>query len=1203
MTADELPRLRLRPGVMVTPLADGLHVRGRRGHVTLEGSRALPGLWKVLEPALRTGDFTHPVWREPPTAPVRTALAALVGQLRAHDALMAAADNAPEWLAATAEDPAAADAALASARPRVMARDPDHPLAQAAARALARAGTTPVLAADPELPSDHVVLSSAALAVAAGTTADGTTAFATAPGSQPQVRAAATALTRRLTTDPEHPAPPVAFVAAAAVHRLLCALAGLPDPAEEGDDPHVLPGRPAVLLADGSPLRAAYHAWPDGGAPMDPPGTLDEALRRIAAVGDERVGVLAAPSPGALPQLPAALASCETEGGTLIAAAPRADLARLDAFCRAAELRLAVPVGVTPGHARGRALRRAAARMPVWDTAVEPAARWSRHAQARHWWTTLTVRQGVPARLTVQRALPDPAFGAFRVFRATVRDGSGRLVSEAVEATAGDAVAFAVLGAVAHAQCAAAASAPYEISTPSGASAVLASAGTELAGWEGAGWTSRRLAGLATREPALLTALTRLTAAEPPALLPPQAAPLAAALRTHGFTVLAAEPAESPESPEPAPPPPPTSGAPTAVDPAPTAHAPTPPPPPPPLPLPVIDAHAALLSGAPRTAVVLMEEWTLGLAREVSRYAAARDVRWVPVRVDGGLVVAGPVLGAGAGACLACTEYQRLATAGGRVPYRSGELVLGGVIPPAFTEAVGALAAGLLEAGRETGSAEVRMLHIGRGTWSVHRVRPVGGCGVCRPLPPDTAQAAALPDGPRPLPDPFVLRGPNHRTGAGQLRAGLFDERFGPVRRLMRSEQAVFALSSAYVTDGRLLDDGGYGRADDFVQSERIALFEAVERLAGMRPMGRATVLRAPYAELGPERALDPERLGLPDPAYHGHPAARTVPYHARLPLDWVHGWSLTHRRPVAVPEHVAYWDVPDPDHARVVYESSNGCGLGNSPQEATLYGLFEVAERDAFLMAWYAATPLRTVLPPADDPLVAHLTDRAELAGYRLTLLDATNDFGVPAVVALCRHRSQRTAAPRAFLAAGAHHDPRAAIRGAVTEVVTNVCDAAHRVLAPGRRRDPERLRPMLQRPELVVTLDDHVGLNTLPEALPRLDALVADAPPLDWRAAWPGAPEPVADLTALLTATVGRLARTGLEVVAVRQDEPGIRDRLGLHCVKVVVPGALPMTFGHVNHRTRGLPRLLEVPYRLGRAPRPPHYDELAIHPHPFP
>ncbi|RSS52995.1 YcaO-like family protein, partial [Streptomyces sp. WAC06614] len=347
---------------------------------------------------------------------------------------------------------------------------------------------------------------------------------------------------------------------------------------------------------------------------------------------------------------------------------------------------------------------------------------------------------------------------------------------------------------------------------------------------------------------------------------------------------------------------------------------------------------------------------------------------------------------------------------------------------------------------------------------------------------------------------------------------------------------------------------------------------------------------------------LDPRRLGLPEPSAHTHPAATTVPYHPDLALDWVHGWSLTHDRPLAVPEHVAYWDVPG-DGPRIVYESSNGCGLGNSPQEAVLYGLFEVAERDAFLMAWYARTPLRRIAVPDDDPRTAGLADRAALAGYELVLLDATNDFGIPAVLAVCRYRGSHPDAPGTFLAAGAHHDPRVAIRSAVAEVVTNVHEAPHRALADDAPRDPRRLRPMLERPELVLTLDDHVGVNTLPEARTRSAFLLAPAPEIPWQQAWPDAPRPVEDLRTLLTATVRRLAGLGLEVIAVRQDEPGFTAGLGLYGAKVIVPGSLPMTFGHHNRRTRGLPRLLEVPARLGRAPGVLRHEDLNPHPHPFP
>lgn len=633
---------------------------------------------------------------------------------------------------------------------------------------------------------------------------------------------------------------------------------------------------------------------------------------------------------------------------------------------------------------------------------------------------------------------------------------------------------------------------------------------------------------------------------------------------------------------------------------------------------PVLTGEQALAAGA-GPAVVVLIDWTLQLAQALARHAHNSDAVQLPVRVDGPLAVVGPVQRRGLPGCLSCAERQRLAATTGRVPRREPRLRLGGTLSPALLDGVAALAADVLATdaraadmraadmldGAERDHAQagglVWVLHDGRGTWSTHRIRPVGGCDVCQPLPPDAAPEPGQLRIPRPLPDPAVLRQPNPRTTLAALRAALSDDRFGPVHHVYRTEDSAFCLTGALLATGRETPEGGYGRSGDYASSERVALFEALERFAGQRPTGSRAVLRAPFEQLDAARAVDPQRLGLPDPAFDGHPASATTAYTPQLDLDWVHGLSLTRDRPIAVPEHVAYYD--SPCQPRVVYECSNGCGLGNSIAEATLYGLFELAERDAFLMAWYARTPLRAVVPPP-DPTVAQLVDRAAMVDYRVWVLDATNDLAVPAVIALAEYRGTARDAPRMFLAAGAHHDPVAAIRGAVVEVVTNVFHFARRAATEPGWYDRQRLLRLWHEPHLVRTLDDHVGVNTLPQAVPRWDFLVAQGDePLPWREVWPGAPAPVPDLTQLLAATVRRLAGLGLEVVVVDISEPGARAQLGLHAVKVVVPGTLPMTFGHVNHRTRGLPRLLDVPHRLGRATRPLRHTDLTIHPHPFP
>ncbi|MFB7266441.1 hypothetical protein ACFCXH_30485 [Streptomyces nojiriensis] len=357
-----------------------------------------------------------------------------------------------------------------------------------------------------------------------------------------------------------------ALLAGAAAHRLLCAAAGLPDPATEADDPRLLPGIPAVLLADARPARADHHSWlgperidADRRVRLAPPAGLAEALRRITALGERRCGPLPAPLPGDLPQLPVPLATCTLPGPatghattprTLTGGGPRLDLARLELFCRAAELLLgntAFTVGADPGHARGRALRHAAARRlaaaPHRRPPLDPA-RWSGHPQLRHWWTTLTGRLAVPARLEVHRAAPHA-----QAYRAVVHrtppgpgHGPGPLLGEAVEATPGDAAAFAALAAVTTA-CTPAAGAPDAPPPPSGgAAAPLAAAGVPTAAWEDPGWTGGWLADLAGREEALQDTLHRLYGAGPaPTPPPPESAPdpgLAGLLRSFGLTVL-----------------------------------------------------------------------------------------------------------------------------------------------------------------------------------------------------------------------------------------------------------------------------------------------------------------------------------------------------------------------------------------------------------------------------------------------------------------------------------------------------------------------------------------------------------------------------------------------------------------------------------------------------------------------------------------
>ncbi|MCX4690232.1 hypothetical protein OG401_39100 [Kitasatospora purpeofusca] len=594
MTAEpDAGQPRLRPGVAVTPLREGLHLRGRGTSLTLEGSRALPALWEVLSARLADAPAnatdpgrTGPAAGSPEPAPgppdptaghpkLEAALATVTARLREHGLLVDRFDDAepPPWPGSVAERPGDAVAAIAAAHPVVVAADPEDGTALAVARALARSGAAPTVRADASLPVGQVLVVAGEPPVAVGLRCDEDGGFVTAPAGPARARADLAALTERLRPDSGRghgssaPRALPLLLAAATAQRLLCAVAGLPDPGDPADNPRLLPGRPAVLIADTRPLRAEHHPWAAGPGPVAaPPEDLDAALRRVAALGDPRLGVFDAPSPGDLPQLPTALVSCRTPDGLLVAGAARTDLARLTGAVRALELRLAaadpgatgateasgaaprVTVGAGPVHALGRALRRATLAAP-WAAApvgAAPGLRWHEHPQARHWTTTLARRLGHDPAVTVRRL-------AGSAVLATVQG------SRAVEATAADAVAVAALAALtrlaandldpAHGLGPARDSAPARVRVRvhhtafSGAAAPLAAAGRDLPDWVDEGWTGRWLAGLADREAHLQAALHGLTGLRTTPWQPRGTAAhrLADALAGCGFTVLVPE--------------------------------------------------------------------------------------------------------------------------------------------------------------------------------------------------------------------------------------------------------------------------------------------------------------------------------------------------------------------------------------------------------------------------------------------------------------------------------------------------------------------------------------------------------------------------------------------------------------------------------------------------------------------------------------
>ncbi|MDQ0190355.1 TOMM precursor leader peptide-binding protein [Alicyclobacillus cycloheptanicus] len=474
-----------------------------------------------------------------------------------------------------------------------------------------------------------------------------------------------------------------------------------------------------------------------------------------------------------------------------------------------------------------------------------------------------------------------------------------------------------------------------------------------------------------------------------------------------------------------------------------------------------------------------------------------------------------------------------------------------------------------------------------------HFILPDAACPVCGTLPEDTEETAriALSQTWKASADRFRSR--SIEDLSQQLAHDYLDARTGLLNGKVYDLVTPFAAVSVNLP---LLigDEGASGRAHSYDVCEPIAILEGLERYCGYEPRGKRPVVYDSYAHLC-DRALNPVTVGLHDPRQYKRPDFPYRAFDKDAAMDWVWGYSLTQQRPLLVPKRLAYYSLGC--QGGFVYETSNGCAIGGSLVEAVFHGTLELVERDAFLMTWYARLPLPAIdVSACKDVTLQWMIERVRtVTGYDLHFYNATMENGIPTVFVIARNA--RPHGLHLLCSAGAHVDALSAIKGAIHET-------AGMLLRFDEKLEAERatyLR-MLEDSSLVRHMDDHSMLYGLPEAAGRLRFLLDDNRPVqsvaEFSRTWPRHMDLTDDLMDLLQV----FNRLNLEVIVVNQTSPELA-RNNLHCVKVIIPGMLPMTFGHHLTRLEHLPRVLTVPMKLGYVQRPLRRKDLNPNPHPFP
>lgn len=625
--------------------------------------------------------------------------------------------------------------------------------------------------------------------------------------------------------------------------------------------------------------------------------------------------------------------------------------------------------------------------------------------------------------------------------------------------------------------------------------------------------------------------------------------------------------------------------------------------------------------------VYCSDTWSPGALQQLNRRCLQAGVALLPVFTQFDEAIIGPCVVPRKQGCTSCAELRKLGAttsepdrellqqylAQGREPMVSQPWLSSFSLATIAVLAGQEIATYLREPEQIQTACAFLTVSLATLECSRHTFLPFPVCPDCGQRAEDRAELAAVTLQARPKADAFTYRMRQPAAGPQQILSTYVDQRAGLVSSLSVEHTGLLPIASARLSAASDMTTGT-GVTFRPEQSKVVSVLEVIERYAGLRPRGKRTVVKASYQQLiqQGEQVLDPTALGLHSPEQyaqseqsardHERGCRHLVPYHHDLVCHWVWGYSFQKQSPMLIPEHCAYYGVPSSAENPVfVFDISNGCALGNCLEEALFHGILEVVERDAFLLTWYARLQVpRLDLSSVTDPAIRLLVEHIEYhSGYTIQAFNITLDHALPCLCLLGVDEQNRADKPKAFIAAGSHPHPEQALLKALRESAMFLAYPR-----PFDEQSRARALEMLADANLVQKMDQHPLVYYLPEAFERLDFLYRAPRQQTFQEAFCDfyqCPPERMDLRDDLESLTAAYLKQGTDVIMVDQTAPEHRP-CGLRCVKVIMPGMLPMTFGQRNRRISGFERLHQLPFTLGYQDHPLTEEEINPHPHPF-
>lgn len=290
------------------------------------------------------------------------------------------------------------------------------------------------------------------------------------------------------------------------------------------------------------------------------------------------------------------------------------------------------------------------------------------------------------------------------------------------------------------------------------------------------------------------------------------------------------------------------------------------------------------------------------------------------------------------------------------------------------------------------------------------------------------------------------------------------------------------------------------------------------------------------------------------------------------------------------LPAQVVYWTYYNEFEPRLCEQNTNGAGGWFSEEGAVLSGLYELIQRDSFLIYW-----LNQLTPKLIDPkTVPHdgfqnLLRESERYGFEVYCLNITADTGVPAFAVVVSDPSGKS--PRFCLGGGCQADPAKALHRALEEAWSVYYWMRPRPPYPVLDKD---YRPFQEK----IGQDERLRLWSNPEMADYFKFLIS-GPKEPFAGINFDYPKEFASQKEELDFLVKRVESLGPGYeVYYHQSRHPVLSEVGYCSAQVVVPQFIPL-YLHETSAPLGSRRIKEVPSKLGFKTA----KEFNPLPHPFP